>query len=74
MIKELHPKNFRGFEDHRLNFRELTIIVGANNAGKSTIVEALRLINDFLNEFFCCIAFSKILFVNPIKRIGAVKT
>lgn len=45
MISELILKNFRGFENHCINFRELTVVVGANNAGKSTIVEALRLVS-----------------------------
>src|ERR1700719_3485341 len=45
MITEIYLKNFRGFEDHRIPFRPLTVIVGRNNAGKSTIVEALRLIS-----------------------------
>jgi AAA15 family ATPase/GTPase len=38
---ELH--NFRRFESHVVRFRPTTIIVGAN-AGKSTIVEAIRLV------------------------------
>lgn len=45
MITELRIENFRGFEKHILPFRETTIVVGKNNAGKSTIVEALRLIS-----------------------------
>lgn len=44
MITELSLKNFRGFENHKLELRPATIIVGKNNAGKSTIVEALRLV------------------------------
>ncbi len=45
MIKKLHLKNFRGFESHTLSFHSTTVIVGRNNAGKSTIVEALRLLS-----------------------------
>ncbi len=44
MITSLRLQNFRGFDDHRVPLRESTIIVGANNAGKSTVVEALRLV------------------------------
>ncbi len=51
MLANLHLKNFRGFGDHRLSFRELTVVVGANNAGKSTIVEALRLISMVATRF-----------------------
>src|SRR5438045_502223 len=45
MLDEIRITNFRGFEDHRLTFLPTTVIVGRNNAGKSTIVEALRLIS-----------------------------
>ena len=44
MLNLLHLKNFRAFADHTLSLRPLTIVVGRNNAGKSTIVEALRII------------------------------
>jgi AAA15 family ATPase/GTPase len=44
VIEKLTVENFRGFDHHEIPFRETTIIVGANNAGKSTAVEALRLI------------------------------
>lgn len=43
MLQELHLRNFRCFEDHRISFAPLTVVVGQNNAGKSTIIEALRL-------------------------------
>lgn len=45
MLAELHLENFRGFERHSVPLRATTFIVGRNNAGKSTIVEALRLIS-----------------------------
>src|ERR1700728_4413316 len=51
MITELHLKNFRGFEDHVVPLRPFTIIVGRNNAGKSTIVEALRLVSIVVSRF-----------------------
>ncbi len=44
MIKDLHLINYKCFEDTRLSFREITILVGKNNAGKSSLVEALRMI------------------------------
>ncbi len=51
MITELHLKNFRGFEDHIVPLKPFTIIVGRNNAGKSTIAEALRLISIVVGGF-----------------------
>jgi predicted ATPase len=44
MLTRLHITNFRGFEDHELTFGKFSLIVGRNNAGKSTIIDALRLV------------------------------
>ncbi len=44
MLESLRLQNFRGFADHHVPLKQTTVLVGANNAGKSTIVEALRLI------------------------------
>lgn len=50
MLKSLRLENFRGFEDHSVGFSDRTLLVGANNAGKSTIVEALRLVSLVANR------------------------
>jgi energy-coupling factor transporter ATP-binding protein EcfA2 len=44
MLTKVKLRNFRGFRDHELSIGQLTLIVGRNNAGKSTIIDALRLI------------------------------
>jgi predicted ATP-dependent endonuclease of OLD family len=44
MIKELKIQNFRCFSDHTIPFKPTSVIIGRNNAGKSTLVEALRLV------------------------------
>ena len=45
MLTQLHLENFRGFDDHIIEFVPMTIAVGRNNAGKSSFVEALRLVS-----------------------------
>lgn len=45
MLVQLRLQNFRCFSDHQVPFRQCTIIVGQNNAGKSTLVDALRLVS-----------------------------
>jgi len=45
MLIELRLQNFRCFNDHRVPFKPCTIIVGHNNAGKSTLLDALRLVS-----------------------------
>jgi predicted ATPase len=44
MLQKLKLANFKCYLDHEMEFHGLTIIVGKNNAGKSTLIEALRLI------------------------------
>lgn len=44
MIKSIKLKKFKCFIDNYITFKVQTIIVGKNNAGKSTMIEALRLI------------------------------
>lgn len=45
MITKLKLQNFRGFQNHELPLAPVTVLVGKNNAGKTTIVEALRLLS-----------------------------
>jgi energy-coupling factor transporter ATP-binding protein EcfA2 len=51
MITKLVLRNFRGFDRHTVPLRPITILVGKNNAGKSTAVEALRLISMVTNRY-----------------------
>lgn len=51
MLRELKLENYRGFTNHTIPFRKLNVIVGANNAGKSTVVEALRIISFTANRY-----------------------
>lgn len=44
MIKSLRFINYRCFLDHKLPLKQESIIVGKNNAGKSTIIEVFRII------------------------------
>lgn len=44
-LVSLRLVNYRGFGDHTIPFRPSTVLVGRNNAGKSTIVEALRFVS-----------------------------
>jgi ABC-type cobalamin/Fe3+-siderophores transport system ATPase subunit len=51
MLHQLILKNYRGFRQHTVPFHHKSIIIGRNNAGKSTIVEALRLLSLVVNRF-----------------------
>ena len=45
MLSSLKLMNFRCFTDHNIDFQQHSVIVGSNNAGKTTIAEALRLVS-----------------------------
>jgi hypothetical protein len=43
-------QNFRCFEDHTILLEPNTVVVGKNNAGKSSMIEALRLVAAVVNR------------------------
>src|SRR6266576_644809 len=51
MLTKLELENFRCFGQHTVPLRPTTIVVGRNNAGKSTVVEALRLVSIIENRY-----------------------
>jgi len=43
-LQELHIKNFRAIKDTKIHFNKgLNILIGPNNTGKTTIIDALRI-------------------------------
>ena len=46
MITSLSLKNFKAFEDETFELGRLNILAGLNNSGKSSVIQALRLISD----------------------------
>ena len=45
MIKQISITNFRCYEQSTITFNGTSILVGRNNAGKSTMIEALKIIS-----------------------------
>ena len=45
VLKQITLENYRCFKESQLTVRDLTVIVGKNNAGKSTAIEAIRIIS-----------------------------
>jgi len=50
MLRQIRLKNYRCFSDHTVPFEKATVVVGKNNAGKSTLVEALELVSAVVNR------------------------
>ena len=42
-LARLHVENFKGIKDMDTLFEPITLLVGANNSGKSTLLQAIRL-------------------------------
>lgn len=51
MLKSLRFRDYRCFRDHRLPLKTESIIVGKNNAGKSTAIEGFRLVSLVTERF-----------------------
>jgi len=48
IIEELYLKSFRGFKEFHLKCSPLTVLVGPNSSGKTTILQAVQLVFDIL--------------------------
>lgn len=59
MIKTLTVKNFRCFEESVVSFQDISILVGRNNAGKSTLIDVLKIIATVVRKY------KKLHFVAP---------
>lgn len=44
MIKEIRIRNFKGIDELWLNLCDLNVLIGANSAGKSTIIQAIDIL------------------------------
>ena len=51
MLTGLQVTNFRKFDRYAVDFGDRNLLVGPNNAGKSTLIEALRLVSIVVNRF-----------------------
>jgi predicted ATP-dependent endonuclease of OLD family len=52
LLKSITLKKYRGFENHQIDFKAKTpiLLLGKNNAGKSTIIEVLRLCSFIISK------------------------
>ena len=46
MLEQIKLENYRCFKDYTIEFDKFNVIVGKNNAGKSTIIDTLKLISN----------------------------
>lgn len=51
MLEEMSLKNFKGFANHKIQFKNFSVVIGRNNAGKSSAFDALRIIATAVARF-----------------------
>ncbi len=51
MLTDIRLINFKGFQDQRIEFRRFSVVVGRNNAGKSSAFEAIRILSNVIARF-----------------------
>src|SRR5436309_1837424 len=50
MLRQIRLQNYRCFDDHIMLLQPSTVVVGKNNAGKSSVIEALRIVSSVVNR------------------------
>ena len=51
LLRTLSLKNFKGFSDEvRIELRPITLLFGANSAGKSSVLQALQYLREILER------------------------
>lgn len=48
MIRKIHIENFRSIRNENLELGKITVLTGANNSGKSSIMYGLMVLQDFV--------------------------
>lgn len=51
MINQLIIKGFKSFVDKSINFNQLNVLTGLNSSGKSTVIQALQILNKYSRHF-----------------------
>ena len=51
MLHRIELHKFKCYKRHNISFNRLSLVVGENNAGKSTLIEALRLVSVVTQRF-----------------------
>lgn len=64
MLEKIELEKFRCFKNSKVTLKDLTIVVGKNNAGKSSFIEALRMVAMATKKY------NKTNYINPPLSLG----
>ena len=62
MLKSIHLKNFKLHEDTLIEAAPITVFIGPNNSGKSSVLQALLALRQALSQ-------QRLTFLSPVKRL-----
>lgn len=51
-LEELIIRNFRGFKDYTLKLKPFTVLIGENNSGKTSVLQAIQLVYESIQVLF----------------------
>ena len=51
-LEELVIHNFRGFKDYTLKLKPFTVLIGENNSGKTSVLQAIQLVYESIQVLF----------------------
>ncbi len=49
-ITSIHFRNYKAFRDYSVSLNDFNVLVGPNNAGKSTVLGSLRILSEALRK------------------------
>ena len=67
-ISSIHFKNYKAFETYSVHLNAFNVLVGPNNAGKSTVLGALRILAEGIRK---ARARNPEFVAGPMVRFGA---
>lgn len=76
MIKKLKLHGFKSYVDQELDIRPLTVLTGLNSSGKSSIIQAFRVLENVVNREDREMAFHQLNIgdINEVRNLNCEKT
>lgn len=73
MLKDIHIQNYRGIKDLKIkDFKRINLLVGDNNSGKTSVLEATTILYPNLVTFFQIVAMRELGFMQVNKDNNSV--
>ena len=64
-LEELDIHNFRGFKDYTLKLNPFNVLIGENNSGKTSVLQAIQLVYESIQVLFGRGEYPRFTDINP---------